>query len=151
MAAHDVDRQVSSDATKSWKDAISRTEQPGKLPLDETLTGYLLAFVQKVLLDPGAVYLYLNPLQLMVAPTPPRKVSGRSTPIPVKKEIADPMARAKIDEDEESEQDRKARLRVGALGAIGWMLGTSNHSHLKVVPQQPQTRARMALSQCQRI
>ena len=73
-----------------------------------------------MLLDPLGVYLYINPPQ-PAAPTPvsSRKGSGRGTPV---KRNDEPIGRTKVDEEEEKEQDRKARLRVGAFGATDWVL-----------------------------
>lgn len=121
MAAHDIDRQVSYQTLKCWNDATG--EGTGKLVLDETLSPSLLAFVQKSLLDPGQVYLDLNPVPPVVAPPPPKKVAGRAVAVPAMKREDSDVTRSKGEGDEENEQDRKARLRVGALGALIWILG----------------------------
>ncbi|KAI0371298.1 hypothetical protein BV20DRAFT_1035310 [Pilatotrama ljubarskyi] len=121
LAVHDVDRQVSSYARESWTRYVSTTQTSGdKLLLDEALFPRVWEFVQRTLLDPGGVYLYLNPPQpAMPTPAPSRKGSGRGTPVRKDDETS---ARPKADEDEENEQDRKARLRVGAFGATEWVL-----------------------------
>ena len=92
----------------------------GKVLLDATLFPRLWDFVQRTLLDPGGVHLYLNPPQPVV-PTPAssRKGSGRGTPV---RKDDETTSRPKADEDEEDEQDRNARLRVGAFGAAEWVL-----------------------------
>ncbi|KAI0646534.1 hypothetical protein C8Q79DRAFT_910042 [Trametes meyenii] len=121
LAVHDVDRQVSSYARESWNKNITTAETSGDgLRLDETLFPRLWDFVQRTLLDPSGVYLYLNPPQPVV-PTPAssRRGSGRGTPVRKDNEI---ISRPKADEDEENELDRKARLRVGAFGATEWIL-----------------------------
>ena len=118
MASHDIDRQVSTYAHKSWTDAIGQGDR--KLVLDEPS---LLSFVQRALFDPGRVYLYLNPAPPVVVPAPSKKVPGRPLPAPVKREESDIVSRMKGEGDDENEQDRKARLRVGAFGAISWVLG----------------------------
>lgn len=125
LAVHDVDRQVSSFARESWSRYVTTSDAPSpvdKLVLDATLLPHLWNFVQRTLLDPAGVYLYINPPQPVVAvQTPPKKGSGRGTPVR-RDGDASPSPRAKADEDEENEQDRKARLRVGAFGATEWVL-----------------------------
>ena len=82
-----------------------------------------MSFVQRTLLDPGGVYLYLNPAPPIVAPPPSKKVPGRPVPIAVRRDESDTVSRMKGEGDDENEQDRKARLRVGAFGAISWVFG----------------------------
>ncbi|KAI0634826.1 hypothetical protein C8Q77DRAFT_1277694 [Trametes polyzona] len=121
LAAHDVDRQVSSYARESWSRYVATTgTSEEKLVLDKALFPRVWEFVQRTLLDPAGVYLYLNPPQPAI-PTPAqsRKGSGRGTPV---RRDDEPTARPKADEDEEEEQDRKARMRVGAFGATEWVL-----------------------------
>ncbi|CAA7268465.1 unnamed protein product [Cyclocybe aegerita] len=125
LAANDVDRSVSTIASKTWKETIltSSTEDSSSskhLLLDENLRSSLNSFVQRATLDPSGVYLHLNP----PAPPPPlvpahvanrsAKSSAASTP---RRDDGDQTPRSKVDEQEESEQDRKARLRIAALGA----------------------------------
>ena len=43
--------------------------------------------------------------------------------MPTKRDDSDMVSRTKGEEDNENEQDRKARLRVGAFGAVAWILG----------------------------
>ncbi|KAI0360435.1 hypothetical protein OH77DRAFT_1418351 [Trametes cingulata] len=121
LAVHDVDRQVSSYARESWSRYVSTAEtSETKLLLDEALFPRVWEFVQRTLLDPTGVYLYLNPPQPAIpTPAPSRKGSGRGTPVRRDDETG---TRPKADEDEENEQDRKARLRVGAFGATEWVL-----------------------------
>lgn len=121
LAVHDVDRQVSSYAKEAWTRYVSTTAaSDDKLFLGPTLLPGLWDFVQRTLLDPIGVYLYINPPQPAI-PTPAqsRKGSGRGTPV---RKDDDAHTRPKAEEDEEKEQDRKARLRVGAFGATEWVL-----------------------------
>lgn len=91
-----------------------------KLVLDEALFPRVWDFVQRTLLDPGGVYLYLNPPPTAApTPTPSRRGSGRGTPV---RRDDETLLRPKSEEDEEDELDRKARLRVGAFGATEWVL-----------------------------
>jgi hypothetical protein len=128
MASHDIDRQVSTVAYRSWNDAIClpNSQSPGKLVLDESLLQALLSFIQRALLDPIGIYVYLNPAPVTVATPPPRKTPGRPAPIvPVKREDSE-SSRSKAEGEEENEHDKKARLRVGAFGALKWALGSSS-------------------------
>ncbi|KAI9062239.1 hypothetical protein FKP32DRAFT_1593812 [Trametes sanguinea] len=121
LAAHDVDRQVSSFARESWSRYVSAAQSSdNKLLLDGPLFSSLWEFIQRTLLDPAGVYLYLNPPQPVIStPASSRKGSGRGTPV---RKDEDLSTRPKSDEEEENEQDRKARLRIGAFGATEWVL-----------------------------
>ncbi|KAJ2933069.1 hypothetical protein H1R20_g4020, partial [Candolleomyces eurysporus] len=121
IAAHDVDKAVATTALKSWKEAVAEFQ------LEEASQAALVEFVQRTALDPAGIYAYLNPIQPSITPGPShpgsRKGSGRSTPaIQQRKDNPDQLIRTKLEESEENEQDRKARLRFGALGAIKWIL-----------------------------
>jgi hypothetical protein len=118
MASHDIDRQVAAYAHKSWTDAIGEGDM--KLVLDESS---VLSFVQRALLDPGGVYSYLNPAPPVIVPPPSKKVASRTSHPPTSREDTDTIPRAKAEGDDENEQDKKARLRVGAFGAVTWILG----------------------------
>ncbi|KAF5340217.1 hypothetical protein D9611_007972 [Ephemerocybe angulata] len=122
VAANDVDRTVATAAMKSWKDAIG--DKPGQFKLEDSFQTALVEFVQRIALDPAGIYAYLNPVQPSVTPMPQsRKGSGRSTPaVQPKKDNPEQLLRSKLEESEEEEQDRKARLRFGALGALKWIL-----------------------------
>jgi len=104
---------------RSWKEVGQ---------LDKAFQEHLVEFVQRTALDPAGMYSYLNPVQPSINVSIPgsRKGSGRNTPVvPQKKENPDQVLRNKVDEaDSESEQDRKARLRFGAIGAVKWILET---------------------------
>ncbi|KAI8986673.1 hypothetical protein BD414DRAFT_460911 [Trametes punicea] len=134
LAVHDVDRQVSSFARDSWSRYVTTAEaSESKLLLDASLFSRLWEFVQRTLLNPGGVYLYLNPPQPTVpTPAPSRRTSGRGTPVRKEDETS---ARPRTEEEEENEQDRKARLRIGAFGATEWVLnarfGSSEKAHDK--------------------
>jgi hypothetical protein len=121
MAAHDADRQLSAFALKSWDDSISLQDVAGKRFLDPALLGTLLSFVQRVLLDPKGVYTYLNPTPPVIV-DPPR-ISGRSALVMSSTKRGEAERREGESNDEESESDRKARLRIGAFGALKWILG----------------------------
>lgn len=114
---------MASTALKSWNEAQLELES------SEASRAALVEFVQRTSLDPAGVYAYLNPVQPSVTPGPShpgsRKGSGRSTPaIQPRKDTPELIMRNKLEESlEENEQDRKARLRFGALGAIKWILG----------------------------
>lgn len=141
MAAHDVDRQTASLARTSWTDAVllppptsasasasASTPPPanGKLTLDADLLAPLLALVQRAALDPAGVHAWLNPPAPAPPPPPAAKKGARTAPAP-KRDDADAAPR-RADEDEERPEDRAARLRIGALGALGWLVGAHSNS-----------------------
>ncbi|KAF4582321.1 listerin E3 ubiquitin protein ligase 1 [Pleurotus pulmonarius] len=137
LAAHDIDKAVAATASASWTPFIARASPlPPPAALARTFE-----FCQSMLLDPLGTYTYLNPPQ-PAAPPPPSAPharakmagrnahgSGRQTPV---RQREDPDAARREDEHEETETDRKARLRVAAFGAIGWLLShqppTSEHA-----------------------
>ncbi|KAG7441328.1 uncharacterized protein BT62DRAFT_937246 [Guyanagaster necrorhizus] len=117
VAAHDIDRGVAASALSSWQsfnallgdDLLLNDKESG-------LFSCLVTFVHRAAMDPLAVYLDLNPPPPPAPPPPPptkgasRKVEPESTP------------RFKSEDLKEDEQDRKARIRVGAYGAIRWII-----------------------------
>ncbi|KAF8624962.1 hypothetical protein AX15_005604 [Amanita polypyramis BW_CC] len=131
MAAHDVDRLVYNIASKSWNDitiVTADTQAQGLLRLENGLLEPIISFIQNAALNPLGVYTYLNPAP-PIAPPPPihKRSGGRPSPAPVRKG-EEQSSRSKTDEIEESEPDKKARIRCGAIGAIRWMLDTSPDS-----------------------
>jgi len=129
MAAHDVDRAVSEAASKSWNAtvtaAVPGAQSEHRLRLEGELLGSLISFIQNAASDPLGVYAYLNPAPPAAPPPLAHKKPGtRATPVPARKE-ADQSTRGKGDEVEESDQDKRARIRYGAIGAIRWVLGNA--------------------------
>jgi hypothetical protein len=153
MATRDQDRHVAPVAQSSWDTHVSfapadaeaaadassldRTVdkrevgegEDERLVLDSTQLAALLVFVQCALLDPLALHANLNPVQVPVDVSVPKTVRGKPIPtvsaaVQTRRTDSEPMARAKGESEEESETDRKARLRIGALGALRWILGT---------------------------
>ena len=135
MATRDPERPVALAAQRSWDAQVSltRADNEGgddrKLLLDGAQLAALFGFVQRALLDPLALHAYLNPVQVSVDVVVPRTIRGR--PVPTfsvalaRRTDHEPIARAKGEAEEETETDRRARLRIGALGALQWILGTS--------------------------
>jgi hypothetical protein len=123
LAAHDADRQVAAAARRTWT-ACTRVGDGADtlLQLDAAQLAALLAFVQRAAMDPAGAYTDINPPPPAYAPPPqPHVKKGAKPPPPPPKREEEPRARA--DEDEELAQDRAARLRTGALGALGWIAG----------------------------
>jgi E3 ubiquitin-protein ligase listerin len=117
MVAHDIERSVGTLAIKSWSNSASFIPEPGKVILGELLIDGLAEFLERSFLEPLAVYADLYPVAPPPLP-PPQKKGGK---IQVQNIEASP--RARVEEEEESETDRKARLRVSALGGLQWILG----------------------------
>ncbi|KAF8899801.1 hypothetical protein CPB84DRAFT_1780009 [Gymnopilus junonius] len=126
LATYDVDRSVSGIASGSWK-AIITTESTDAdhLHLNENLFSFLNSFVQRVALDPAGVYNYLNPLPPPPLPPTTSAKKGNAKLSTPRRDDGDQTPRSKQDEQEESEQDRRARLRIAALGAIRWIVSIS--------------------------
>ncbi|KDQ60057.1 hypothetical protein JAAARDRAFT_32435 [Jaapia argillacea MUCL 33604] len=123
MAAHDIDRQVSLYASKSWGEFVSVLPAPHKLELDRALLSPLVSFLQKTVLDPEGIYLSVNPPQPVVSPPQTKKGGGKQTPTTQsRRREFEETPREAPGEDEEKIQDRKARLRIGALGAVKWLI-----------------------------
>ncbi|KAH7921570.1 hypothetical protein BV22DRAFT_1096259 [Leucogyrophana mollusca] len=123
MLSYDLDRQVSSIGSKSWADIVSLAPglKTGKLVVDASVITVVLSFIQRTLLDPSGVYMYLNPSPVVAPPPTAKKVGGRYVPPPSKEELQE-SSRSKSESEEESEPDRNARLRVAAFGALRWIL-----------------------------
>ena len=135
MATRDPERVVALAAQRCWDAhvAVAPVDKEGgenrKHVLDATQMAALFAFVQRALLDPLALHAYLNPVQVPVDVAVPKTIRGRPVPVvpaaaQTRRADQETPARAKGEGEEESEVDRRARLRIGALGALQWILGT---------------------------
>ncbi|KAJ7512370.1 hypothetical protein B0H11DRAFT_479514 [Mycena galericulata] len=110
LAAHDPDRAVAAIA------AAARTP---------ATPAVLAPFLERALLDPDALYNAVNPPAPSSNPPPPN--TGNKNRPPVKRptgRVEPDLPRSKADELEESEPDRRARLRIAAFGALRYMLET---------------------------
>jgi hypothetical protein len=129
LATQDVDRQVAASAAKSWKETVvlEGSASSSAILVTEDAKGSLNSFIQRTILDPVGIYGYLNP-----SPPPPpqpshsyKKGGKAAPPAQSRKDEGDATPRSKMDEQEESETDRRARLRIAGLGAARAFLGTS--------------------------
>lgn len=123
LATYDIDRQVSTLARQSWSFYVSLAPSNTKITLDETLLPLLCDFIQRTILDPNGVYLYVNPPQPVLPPLA-RDKKGLGRPLPRKdkeEDIGSPGSRTRMEEDDEQELDRRARLRIGAFGSAEWI------------------------------
>jgi len=113
--------------------------------LNATSRHTLFEFLQRTALDPLGVYAYLNPLPTSVVPTPPeqpniknRRPGGsiKGATASKRQQLASAIAaarkagieaeepaRSKFEEYDENESDRSARLRISAVGGLGYILG----------------------------
>jgi len=147
LASNDVDRSVAAISSRVWeKIAVSISKNAAgsssakRISLNDTTRSLLTSFIQRAALDPNGVYTSFNPVapaapSLMGHSHQPKKgsVKGSQAPTPRRDDGGDETPRSKIDEQEESEQDRTARLRIGALGALKWLLGKIS-SPLVILP-----------------
>lgn len=123
MLVHDIDVQVSASIRRSWDQFVSSgPATPDRLALDDRFMPLLLTFVQRAVLDPVGTYADINPTQPISDVAPARKGAAKRQPVvqPRKDET-----RPNSEEEFETEQERKARLRIGAMGALRWMLSRS--------------------------
>ncbi|KAF8634833.1 hypothetical protein AX17_004084 [Amanita inopinata Kibby_2008] len=137
MAAHDVDKTVSTATSRTWKEVViveGGAQSQSQLLLNNEILTSLVSFTQRSALDPLGIHAYLNPAA-PVAPPPsvPKKPGGRTVPAAVRKD-SDHGVRSRTDDVEENEQDRKARIRCGAMGAIKWVLDTSPNLSESMTP-----------------
>ncbi|VDB92351.1 unnamed protein product [Peniophora sp. CBMAI 1063] len=117
LAAHDQDKHVAMAAKRSFTSHVGVASSEAKLIFDDAA----LSFIQRAIFDPLGLYAYINPVIVPVDTTPVRTVRGRPVPAPPpppKKSDSE----ARLATDEESEDDRKARLRVAAIGTLQWFL-----------------------------
>jgi hypothetical protein len=137
LAAHDADRPVAAAGKRSWVDFVSfptaSAPSERKLLLNDELAAPLLAFVQRTALDPAGVHTWLNPPPPVVAslPTPAKK---GARPVPIVKKVDEGAGARRAEEDEEALTDRNARLRIGALGALVWLIGTCAGFYVPLFP-----------------
>jgi E3 ubiquitin-protein ligase listerin len=133
---------VATTALKAWKETIFSLSEVKEgspssgeqLVLDDTFLSSIGAFVQRTALDPAGIYEYLNPPPPVATGGDLSWKKGKGQPIRKLSARNDDSGtltpRSKTDEQEESEQDRNARLRISALGAMRWIFGmlVSTHS-----------------------
>lgn len=129
LATYDPDVQVSKLAKGSWNTYVL-ADSPGAtqdstsshITLDHAAYRLLWEFAERATLDPGGVYLQVNPPQPVAPPPPshPQRKGGKLI-APLRKGDETPT-RVKPEEDEESETDRHARLRMSGFGAMEWIL-----------------------------
>ncbi|KAI0790522.1 hypothetical protein C8Q75DRAFT_762281 [Abortiporus biennis] len=138
LLANDVDRQVSVYARRSWDrytrislqpapESLGSTSKKDALEIDSSSFSRIWSFIQKVILDPGGVYLSINPPQPSFVPPVPPRGKGPSRQITHVKKEEESGTRSR-DEEEESELDKKARLRISAFGAAEWILNTHSQA-----------------------
>ncbi|KAF9075216.1 hypothetical protein BDP27DRAFT_38333 [Rhodocollybia butyracea] len=148
LATHDIDPAVASVVAESWQKFV------GSSPSTQQNT-CIISYAQRAILDAGELFLYLNPAppaQLPTsAPYPARGKQpgnqkglanqkggkGKQAPANNKGKVAqqiktDNIFEPKLDVDDvhidslETDTDRDARIRVGALGALAWVLSNTS-------------------------
>ena len=128
LAAEDSERSTATQAQHAWDLAFGTSSSTIGIDLDETSFRLLFSFVKRALLDPLAVYADLNPVQPAVAPTLPPHAAPRNKGAtkrpPFGQVVEEDSQLRRPDEEEESESDRKGRLRASSLGVLKWIVGT---------------------------
>ncbi|TFK49320.1 hypothetical protein OE88DRAFT_1713557 [Heliocybe sulcata] len=150
MAASDPDRLVSRYARQSFEDFVTLTPSTNastsRLVLNESTMASLLAMISRTALDPAGVYLQFHPPIISVEAVVPGRKGGKQPHARQPKRDEETSTRAKPEDEEESEDDRKARLRIGALGALRWVLDIRKASGTQDQGQEPRKDLREILS-----
>ncbi|KAJ3917960.1 hypothetical protein F5877DRAFT_43580 [Lentinula edodes] len=113
LASQDIDPAVASSASESWRKFVGASLSKAQI----------LTYAQRAIVDPGALYAYLNPSPLRTpasAPMPHDKLTGNQKTQIHSKGFDDPPL-----DSLETDTDRDARLRVSGLGALAWVLSAS--------------------------
>ncbi|KAG6379677.1 hypothetical protein JVT61DRAFT_10198 [Boletus reticuloceps] len=134
MLSYDVDRGVAMVGMRSWVDFVTTARGQAADKQDEQCTGpqtrrtrsqpkmtlnprpliSLFRFAQDTVLDPQGLHTALNPAPVLPPAVSPPQQGHKSVPQGKSESVA------------ENDSDRAGRLRVGALGVIRWILGTSD-------------------------
>ncbi|KAJ3894553.1 hypothetical protein GG344DRAFT_40829 [Lentinula edodes] len=115
LASQDLDPAVASSASESWRKFVGASLSKAQI----------LTYAQRAIVDPGALYAYLNPSPLRTpasAPMPHDKLTGNQKTQIHSKGFDDPPL-----DSLETDTDRDARLRVSGLGALAWVLSASSY------------------------
>ena len=130
LSSWDIDRTVSREASRSWSKTIQwkQDNASSNLPIlaleDDGLAEGVANFACESLLAPDSLYLAIFPPATHSIPSnspSARRVPGRQTN--VFRDSGNEESQRKSELDEESEDDRRARLRVSSLGSLKWLLG----------------------------
>lgn len=149
LSAWDMDRGVAARGLKSWKNAIivrpidsddNHSEHNDGLRFvldDSTLARYILPFTTMAISDPSSVFSDLNISSSVVSGDSAssshlgthRPSSHRPSGTPhdsIRRGLSgeEPTSMISREDDPESVEDRNARLRVAAMGALTWIFGT---------------------------
>ncbi|KAF8317156.1 hypothetical protein DL93DRAFT_2055777 [Clavulina sp. PMI_390] len=141
LAAFDIDRLVAREAYKSWSRCVVwirpadadkvGAEAPALLALEsDELVEPLSELLCQALLAPEALFSSIFPPAPQVsqqAPSHGKRAPGSRVPPHTRTMSKDDDAPKRSDMDEESEEDRKARSRIGSLGATKWLI-SSRHT-----------------------
>ncbi|KAF9447824.1 hypothetical protein P691DRAFT_670660 [Macrolepiota fuliginosa MF-IS2] len=130
VLVHDVEKSVGSVGKEAW-DSFIRYSQHGSgeetreaggrfYMLDATPKNLIFNFIQRTIMDPLGVYAYLNPPPASSAPTPPLAAAIAAARRSGTEEGE--TVRNKAEEYDESETDRRARLKIGGVGGLRWFV-----------------------------
>ncbi|KAF8329398.1 uncharacterized protein EI90DRAFT_3125180 [Cantharellus anzutake] len=134
LSVHDVDISVRRESLRNWTNftvsrGVSSEVDYAKQHLDlkaQDLLDGLSQFSVDALLNSDALFLNVFP-PAPTAPEPPLRGTGQRRSLGKQREPLDSTVpeepTRKLLVEEEAENDRRARLRIGALGAIEWLLG----------------------------
>ncbi|KAG8925869.1 listerin E3 ubiquitin protein ligase 1 [Tulasnella sp. 418] len=152
LSSFDIDRLVSLKSKSSWDGVVSwetsadDEASSSVISLHTPHLSAILGFIQKAIMDPISLHTsFLPPAPIAVLPLTPRGAAKSKqiarTPLPSPRTPDESTRPAKSDADEEVEDDRRARYRISALGALKWIAETAPLSPAAAEPseQEPET------------
>ena len=141
LSAYDVDRSVRREALQNWENFVStKTASPDdyhvKTHLDlegHGLLDTLCDFSSHALFNTDDIFLEIFPPAPVAPPLPSkggsqRRDLGKQQTLPPGLSLEESTRKSLV--DEEADADRRARLRVGSLGALRWLLGEAPASNV---------------------
>ncbi|KAG8958385.1 hypothetical protein FRC03_009184 [Tulasnella sp. 419] len=152
LSSFDIDRLVSLKSKSSWDGVVSwetsadDEASSSVISLHTSHLSAILGFIQKAIMDPISLHAsFLPPAPIAVLPLTPRGAANTKqiarTPLPSPRTPDESTRPAKLDADEEVEDDRRARYRISALGALKWIAETAPLLPAAAEPseQEPET------------
>ncbi|KAF8531403.1 hypothetical protein JB92DRAFT_2851839 [Gautieria morchelliformis] len=158
LSAWDVDRGVALTGTSGWNNAVftrqfesgtgadsprSQYHDLSRVVLDDVkIAQSLLPFITTTILDPSSTFLALNPSPSMASSdsatlsrfgTPGHTSSGTHVRNTLSREEQKPLI-SRPEDDPESVEDRNARIRVAAIGALKWVFDKCTPTPTLVLP-----------------
>ncbi|GJJ10582.1 hypothetical protein Clacol_004809 [Clathrus columnatus] len=142
LSRWDVDRSVGLKSQRSWTRIIlseqprdvddESSNKPSYIILDiNRMVNDLLPFLITSVMDPAATHLALYPSAPHAIPPNFQAHHSQSKTLPRYKPPVE--FSSKSEEDQESAEDRNARIRISALNALSWIISEPVHFFIEVI------------------